>query len=472
MSYCGNCGTNVPDNADFCPNCGQKIDVTASAKNENTAANPTEGQSNPYQSSQTTNPYQQSTNQGATSQGFQTQGQPQQGNVPSGPSFFDRLKNDKKMLYICIGVVVAIIAVIAIVIGVSNSKKTVDLSDYYTVTFDGADSAGTATVECEETALYNALTDAGGSKILSATASSYYEPQYDIIDSIEVKVSPNEDLSNGDEVTVTYTYSEATAKQYGIKLKGKKETVKVSGLKEVEEVNPFDYVTIEYTGVSPDIYAEVEVDSSKISMLDDVYFDMSKYYDLAIGDEITVSIDDYYAELALEKGYLFTETEHTYTVESADSYLTSFDDLSEEALSELQSEASDEITAEHASISSYSISECNYIGAYLLMAKDSYYYDGSSVVLVYQTTATDSDGDFTDYPVYLAVEFGDVVVKADDSISYDSPSLVYNYFYPNDGWTSVYGYETGEELYNDIITSNVNNYTYAVDGDALKAFGE
>ncbi len=28
MSFCGNCGANVPDRAVFCPNCGQKITAT------------------------------------------------------------------------------------------------------------------------------------------------------------------------------------------------------------------------------------------------------------------------------------------------------------------------------------------------------------------------------------------------------------------------------------------------------------
>lgn len=25
MAFCGNCGTQVGDDADFCPNCGQKL---------------------------------------------------------------------------------------------------------------------------------------------------------------------------------------------------------------------------------------------------------------------------------------------------------------------------------------------------------------------------------------------------------------------------------------------------------------
>lgn len=463
MSYCGNCGTNVPDNAEFCPNCGQKIDVAENA--QNASANQTEGQNPNNQPNQATNqnPYQTAPNQGASQQGgFQYQGQPQR---PAGPSFFARLKTDKKLMGICIGALAALVVIIGLIVWRVNASHTVDLTDYYTVEFDGADTAGTASVSLNETALYNALTDAGGRKVINAGA------QYSIMNSIEAKVTPDEDLSNGDKVTLTISFNKAVAKQYGIKLKGKSKTFKVSGLKEVEEIDPFDYITVSYTGVEPNIYVEIEEDSSECDLVDYIYYDAEPYSGLSVGDEFTITADvdeDY----ALSEGYKLTKTEKTYTVDGGDSYISSMDDIDEDTLATMKSDAEDEITAELAS-ASYTVSDQTYIGSYLLSAKNtSSSYYGNTLYLVYQATANDNDGEFSGVTVYMLVEYTDVIKKGDGTITYDDAYFPYQSSYIDDAWSYVYGYTDGSEMYNDIVTSNVDDYTATVTGDALKAFGE
>ncbi len=494
MSFCGNCGTQVPEGSEFCPNCGQKIEEPNQNAVEQTAeqatsveqsgqqgtyqagaqqgtyqagaqqgAYQTNGQQGAYQTNGQQGAYQTNGQQGAyQTNGYQTQ--PAYGNTQNGASFFGRLKTDKKLQGICAGVLAAIVLIIGIVVWRANAAKTVDLSDYYTVEFSGANSAGTATVNVDSDKLYNALTDAGGNKIIT------YSGQYDIMNSIDAKVTPDEKLSNGDKVTLSFTYSSAIAKKYGVKIKGKDVKVKVEGLKDVEEIDPFDYVTITYDGVEPYIYPNVEVDSSKIKFLDNVYFSLDTYSGLSNGDEFTVTaeVDEDYA---LSQGYRLKKTEKKYTVDSADKYITSLDDLTEGQLAELQKEALDEITAEMAD-EDYTISEPAYIGAYLLTPKSKSSYSGNSLYLIYQVSATDPDGDFADVPVYMPIKVEDVLAKGDGTMDYYSVDLDWHYEYPNDGWTSVYGYLDGGELYSGIVTSNVDNYTATVYGDALKAFGE
>ncbi len=360
---------------------------------------------------------------------------------------------------------------IAIIAAVAGAKKTVRLNDYFKVSFEGVETKGYATVDSKYTALYNALTDAGGKKILKS--SSIYTPQDTIIDSIEVTVSPNEELSNGDEVTVHYSFSSAIAKQYGVKLKAKDEKIKVSGLKEVEEVNPFDYITLKYEGVSGNIYASVEVDDSKIDYLDEIYFDIDDNYDLSVGDTVTVSMESYYADAALEHGYKFTETKHTYTIDSADSYLESLSQIDNDTLAKMQAEAEDEIRADLAG-EDYTVSDQRYIGAYFnkIKTESSYYYD-NYVYLVYTANATQEDGDYTNLPVYMVVQFSDNIVSADGSLAFDDdPAFYYSYSYVDGTWDYVEGYTDPTEMYSDIITSNSGDYNHEVIGEELKAFGE
>ena len=182
MSFCGNCGTQIPEGSDFCPNCGQKIDVVANAQ-QTTTQNQAEQQANQQGTDATdaNQAQQQGTyqaNQGTYQANQQGAYQANQGNfqgqqygyanqVKQPNAFMERLKTDKKMQGICVGVVALIVLLIGLVVWRVNAAKTVDISDYVTVTFEGADSAGTAVVDIDEDKLYNALTDAGGDKIIS-----------------------------------------------------------------------------------------------------------------------------------------------------------------------------------------------------------------------------------------------------------------------------------------------------------------
>ncbi len=448
MKFCSNCGTQLEDDAVFCTNCGTKQEELKQDNKEevNNASQTVDS---------TVNGAEASNNQKANN-GF--------------AGFIDKLKNDKKTRSICIGAMAAVIVLICILVGVNNAHHTVDLTKYYHVTFEGADTKGHAYVDVDENGLYDALTEAGGKKMKNN--DGLFSPQFTIEATISTEITPNEDLSNGDKVTLHISYSEAVAKEYGVKLKAKDKKFKVEGLKDVEEFNPFDYIEISYEGVEPNIRASFNVSKDAPKEIQQaISFTSDKSYNLSVGDKYTVEVI-YSENSLLEQGYTCSETEKEFTVDGGDTYVSSADDIDEKALKAMDSEAKDAWTAYTASYE-YTFGEKQYLGYYLLNSKDK---TGNTIYMVHQCTVSDPDGKFADTPVYLVTSFQDVVKKSDGTVEYSSRPSVQGSTsvieLSDGGKKNVLGITDGAEVYKNFVTAYVDRYTYTVVGDALKAFGE
>ena len=225
MAFCGNCGTQVGDDADFCPNCGQKLKGEMEQPAEQAApvqeqpaeqaapvqeqpaeqetpvqeqpaeqetpvqeqpaeqAAPVQGQpqqgqfqGQPQQGQFQSQP-QQGQFQGQPQQGqFQSQpqqgqfqGQPQQGQFQGQPQQARPPKKPFKMTKQLWALLIAVIAVVVVAIValvvVKNQKKKVNINDYISVEYNGYETAGTAYVDFDETGFSEAVIKAQGKKL-------------------------------------------------------------------------------------------------------------------------------------------------------------------------------------------------------------------------------------------------------------------------------------------------------------------
>ena len=225
MAFCGNCGTQVGDDADFCPNCGQKLKGEMEQPAEQAApvqeqpaeqaapvqeqpaeqetpvqehpaeqetpvqeqpaeqAAPVQGQpqqgqfqSQPQQGQFQGQPQQgqfqgqpqQGQFQGRPQQG-QFQGQPQQGQFQGQPQQARPPKKPFKMTKQLWALLIAVIAVVVVAIValvvVKNQKKKVNINDYISVEYNGYETAGTAYVDFDETGFSEAVIKAQGKKL-------------------------------------------------------------------------------------------------------------------------------------------------------------------------------------------------------------------------------------------------------------------------------------------------------------------
>ena len=236
MKKCKKCGFEVKDDAVFCTSCGTKLENTEE-KSEN-----------------------------------------------KDMKEIEKKKFNGKML---IPIILGLAVVMIITAFVINKKKTIKLSDYYEVTYEGGDGFGKAVVDLK----YDEL----GAKVceindISIDSIEYYGVMDTLMgDYITVKATPNEELSNGDKIAIEF---DIPSKEFikGVKLTDSSDKVKVEGLekyKEITDKDLFKDIELIYTNYSP--YLEVEVENkSNDPFLQSVTYSVQNSGEIANGDTITI----------------------------------------------------------------------------------------------------------------------------------------------------------------------------------------
>ncbi len=479
---CVKCNAELPEGAKFCGVCGTKVEGvnTQQAQPQQNVQQQAQPQQNVQQQAQ---PQQNVQQQVPPQQQWQNANGAQQfnGGYQAYPQQPKKPVNTKMIALIGGIAAAALIIIIIAVVAISNRKETICLEDYVTVTCSGYDGYGTAYISFDYDTYYSDLLSKSSVKVSSSADSIYdlssylsssdYTLFYTTYSATGYDVDTTSDLSNGDVVTITFNYDEETAKQIGIKFKGESMEYEVSELSPVVEIDPFADVTVSFTGISPNVYAEV-VNNSTDEFLSDLYFDIDTYSNISVGDTVTVSVymyedEDYYAEYY---GYKFTQTSKEFTCESVDYYAASISDVDDDVLGQMKSQTEDVIEAYFATESEdITASDITYVGYYFLSYKGtSSYSDQNQIYIVYSASVSSTDDSFETSTIYLPVRYTDLIVYADGTCYVDltdyygiigSTSLEYGW------WTHVDGYDTLALLKNDLVTSQKSDYNVESDGD-------
>ena len=329
-----------------------------------------------------------------------------------------------------------------------------DPFDYVTVSFDGYDTLGEVNVELDK---------------------SREEMQSLSVDKTAMKSG---ELSNGDKVEVTLKTSLSTGDwtaKYGNILSTTSKSYKVTGLTELKEINPFDNVTVTYTGIAP--FAKANIDSNGEQNFS---FNVAEgnTSNLKNGDTFTLAVNSgNYAA----KGFKLTETEKVYTAADIPEYITGADQITDEALGKMQEQAESVIKSYAATwADAEGLKSFDYLGLYLLTRKvpDSY-KSNNYIYLVYVLHAeNDADGAVDDY-FYVSYENA-VYCPEDDSCQVD----VNNYKRPEGSsfFGSIYGEaflaESGRYYYQGykdlnsmesaLITQNLADFRSEATGELAK----
>ena len=183
--FCEKCGTKNADDARFCENCGKPLSKIE-AENSVSTVNPAEAENAPVvENSVDTTPQ-----AGAAQAGFDAAGNP----VP-----VQKKKAPVKLIAgLCAGAVALIVAIIAIVLVVVNSKPTINLNDYIKVKTDGYDGYGSASISID----WDAIDEEYGSKLkFTGDAKDKYGDLLDLAEPIDALKSNIKVEFNGDSKT-------------------------------------------------------------------------------------------------------------------------------------------------------------------------------------------------------------------------------------------------------------------------------
>lgn len=431
--FCEKCGTKNADDARFCENCGNplsKIEAENSvstvnpaeaenapeAENSVSTANPAEAENAPVvENSVDTTPQ-----AGAAQAGFDAAGNP----VP-----VQKKKAPVKLIAgLCAGAVALIVAIIAIVLVVVNSKPTINLNDYIKVKTDGYDGYGSASISID----WDAIDEKYGSKLkFTGDAKDKYGDLLDLAEPIDalksnIKVEFNSDsktteLKNGDKVKYKLTVNKNAQKFVKCKLEYKNSEYTVSGLKAVETFDAFEGVTVEFSGRSGSGHADFNFDGAKLGRYD---FNISQIYDLKNGDVITVELYNKQAQDYIDNYGMVPEAfEKEFKVEGLEEIITSSSAITSEGLEQLKKEAEAAIkkTLDIQLDSSVSYDGLQYEG-YIFASNDS----SNVVYVIYSADVSSEDNKFNTKKVYYPVCIKDVF-ETEDEYKYSSDISVTGY---------------------------------------------
>lgn len=319
------------------------------------------------------------------------------------------------------------------------------------VVFDGYDSAGTAEIRNND--------------------DGYDVPYF------YYELDKYDGLSNGDTVTLSIpdaegdeeTFKKDYIRGWGVELTAISKEYTVEGLKEMEDYDPFNDISVSFSGISPNVSASIQKNNVKIEDLD---FSVDKSENLRLGDTVTVTVVAYYDDpetLCMQEGKKLTATSKDYTVENVPKYASTVSEITPDMMNKMDQNAQDKLYADAASSweSEEKITEMTLIGNYFLTAKENAdvydYWSGESVMnrlyLVYKVSVQAGENPFT---YYYFTCYKNIIIMEDGTCSLDlsGAEIPDGRVASADGYYSYNGYAELDTLKYKTVTANLDKYIY------------
>ncbi len=205
------------------------------------------------------------------------------------------VKTKKKHIKLIISIAVIAVAIIA-ALGwwFFFRTKTIDLADCLTVKYEGYSGHAKATVTLDEKAVKSKISDRDVAKRLIKKA--------------EIELKNNENLSNGDELSVKVKISSSFLEENKLKLKDTTIKLKVEGVEEAASIDMSKYINLEYTGPNKHATAKATINKEKLEedfgeetalkLIGRVNLNIVKNENLTNGNEVEIRVDvnKYYLE--------------------------------------------------------------------------------------------------------------------------------------------------------------------------------
>lgn len=355
-----------------------------------------------------------------------------------------------KRFYKVTKIIMLLIAVLSLT---ACGKKKIDVTETLSLKYDGADGYGTVEIINAYDWEDEALKAIG---IENIEDFSSLEDAFKIESAVSYEVLPNNNLSNGDEVTVKVHIDEAELEEYQLKLIGSEKKFVVEGLPEIQQVDLFDYANVSFMGASPFATANFLYESGDKYGI--IRYVLDKDTNLAIGDVITVTAE-YDKEEMLENGYIAESDTKEFEVTNIPKYISQIAEIPEDANGKMKKQVEDIIQANTADIYGYSLSDYEFLGNYLITMKpdsEMVWNEKNTIYYVYQINITGKK----DVSYYYYVGFHDIILTEGNECVYDFKNDIKPSSGISEGWNYINGFRSLDELFNECVTINLEDYEY------------
>lgn len=263
--YCPKCGKKIDNNSNFCPKCGFDITGAVAKKNENKPNNTVVEVSEPVVIEEVT--------------------------VATSKPTKSLLRYLKIVLIVISLIVIGVLAFAFYPYIINPAKITIDLNPYLLIEQTGNEYAGSFDeIGFEKDYL-------GKIKYSSSSVREYgISDDEDVVhefvkDCVNGSVNANAELKNGDTVTYEWNCNTDLAKEkYNVILVCENKSETVAGLLELQEVDPFEYIELEFYNDDEGYGRALIVENPDgTDICKNINYVLSKNSYLKNGDSITVT---------------------------------------------------------------------------------------------------------------------------------------------------------------------------------------
>lgn len=331
-------------------------------------------------------------------------------------------------------------------------KKKVDVTETLAMRFSGSNGYGTAEIED----LYSWEKEAlEAANIKEIDSFSDLGDAFIIESAVSYDISPKENLSNGDEVTVTVKIDNEAIEKYDIQFVGEEKKFIVEGLSEIQTIDLFENVDVLFQGTAP--YATAMVSDANTDYYVETHYTLDKNQNLNSDDIVTVTAK-YDKDKLLQAGYMAESDTKEYVVSNVSRYITDLVDIPDDAMEKLEKQTEDIIKSNIARYNGYSLENLNFLGNYFLNSKDyeSNWGEKNITYFVYEVDLTGKE----DLTYYYCAGYYDILLTEEDECVYDFSNIKMPSKSIYKGLTIIDGYPSIDEMFNDCVTKHLDKYEY------------
>lgn len=309
--------------------------------------------------------------------------------------------------FICIAAVMGLVFAMGGCKGLGKSRE-VDLTQYVKTSFYGYDGDGCLEYSFDYDGLMDDLEDL-----------NINFDEDDVEGAVSLKPNKTDELSNGDRIKFRINVKSRLEKRVKAVFVYDDFDVTVKGLDVRLDYDPFDYIDIVFSGISPNGKATIQnIGSSPVAGVNYRIGDGYGSMNFKNGDVITVTAFTSYSqgleEYVNEEGYNLVTDIKEYTVSGLEEYIESLGRIDKELMDELAKQGEDVFYTNTYWGEDEKIDSVEYQGAYFAVLKDGviadYDQNNNYLYMVYKITVTNPNETLT---YFYYVRFADIVRKTD-----------------------------------------------------------